>query len=828
MTLPAILLPWRRFRSASIALALSGLLTLALMLIAWAVVLLAQGDLVREADKDALNVARAAGEDIARNLELYDLQLRTIARQVQNPGLQGLRPDVRWAVMFDGMARDEHLGFINVLNETGDVVADSASAAPRSGNFASRDYFQAQRRSTRDTLFIGQPFDKVHNAWTMIPLSRRVSRPDGSFAGVVMGSVRLDYVAELFGRFVLGRHGTITLLLANGMVLQRIPATPGEIGHIPAPNLVKTASTNAPFTAADPVDQHMRRFVLYRPDGLSLFVAVGLAPADIDAAWTRRAVVILSVVTALGALNAALLLWLRRTECRREADAARLRRQALALKERAEQHAGMVAAEKQAHERRARALDDITHDVRTLLHSLLGHADLVRRKGPLNPKQVRHLASLRSVGEHLRDLADRFLRHARQGDGPALLLEPTDVRALIENLGRIAGLSAEEKGLRLNLESDANLPRSVVVDGRRLSVILSNLLDNAIKCTEHGVVALNVSLDSDGLRCVIIDTGPGIQEAQKRRLLSGADESAASTGQTGLGLSIVRRHIEALRGQVSCIPNPGGGTIISFSVPVTPAVAPEPLETAPPARPARLLLVDDSAESREPTAELLRDAGHDVTTEQSGKSAVQRVCEAAFDAVILDARMDGLSGPETARQIRALSGTCGRVPIIVLSATPREQGLPAWQQARINGYVEKSRDVSELLQAISRVTRPGTAREIPSANGSDRPAPSTLNKDHLSRLARDVLRMRGLLDGPSYAADQEALIELVHRLAGDTCQLGFTNLSAACKRYEQAAGSGNAAPADGLIRAANEALTQLRQRLQELNSGDGRSAMPVT
>ncbi|HET8995861.1 MAG TPA: response regulator [Acetobacteraceae bacterium] len=830
MTWSAVQTRWSRFRNVSTALVLSAVLTFGLILIAGVILLRAHGSLLREADKDALNVARAAGEDIARNLELYDLQLRTIARQMQNPGVQELQPDLRWAIMFDGVARDEHLGFINVLNADGDVVADSASAAPRSGNFASRDYFQAQRHSVQDALFIGEPFDKVHGAWSMIAISHRVSRPDGSFAGVVMGSVRLDYFAKLFNRFAIGRHGTITLLLANGMVLQRSPAAPGEIGHIPTPNLLATGAGAAAFNAADPVDGRIRRFVLYRADGLPLFVAVGLAQADIEAAWSGKARMIASALIMLGVLNAALLLWLWHAERKRNADAIQLRGQALTLEEYARQHARIVAEQKQAHERRLLALDDITHDVRTLLHSLLGHADLVQRKGPLNPKQMRHLASLRSTVEHLRHVADRFLRDARQGDGPALLLEPTDIRALIDNLGRITGLAAEEKGLSLNLEVDGSLPPSIVTDGRRLSVILDNLLDNAIKCTGHGVVALHVSLESGALRCVISDTGPGMPEAQRQRLLAGGDDFAASPGQARRGLSIIRRHIEALGGEASCLHNPGGGTIITFSVPVTPALTPEPVEATSATRPMRILLVDDSAASREPTAELLRDAGHHITTAHSGEAAVQLLRETGFDAVILDARMHGLSGPETARRIRAVPGSHGRVPIIVLSATPREQGLAAWQQAAISGYVEKSSDLSDLLRTIALATRPGTGCEPPLGPGSPPPACGAPNKDHLSGLAQDVLRMRILLDGPGYAADRQALLELVHRLAGDTAQLGFTRLSTECRHYERAAspGSGTPPPAERLLRAANEALAQLHQRLQELNSGEVRSARPLT
>ena len=187
----------------------------------------------------------------------------------------------------------------------GDVIADSASATPRQGNFGGRDYFLAQRHGSTDRLFIGEPFDRIHGRFTLIALSRRLSHPDGSFAGVVMGTVRLAYFARVFAAFSIGRHGTITLLHDSGAILQRRPAAPNEIGHIAATTLLQTVHPLLPTDAADPVDRRLRQFVLYRVPGLPLTVAVGLAPQDIYAAWRSRAAVTLLSVLALGLLNTA-------------------------------------------------------------------------------------------------------------------------------------------------------------------------------------------------------------------------------------------------------------------------------------------------------------------------------------------------------------------------------------------------------------------------------------------------------------------------------------------------------------------------------------------
>jgi len=832
MPLPIALRQWRRFRSTTAVLTLSGAVTLGLMLLAGFIMLLARGDITRDADKDALNIARAAGQDIARNLELYDLQLRSVAGQMQNPGVQALPPELRHAVLFAGVTHDEHVGFINVLDEHGDVIADSAGTVPRGGHWFIRDYFQAQRNSSTDTLFIGKPFGDEGKS--MIPLSRRLTRPDGNFAGVVVGSARLDYFSELFKRFAVGAHGTITLLLDNGMIVQRIPAAPNEIGHIPRLNLLTAARDAEPVNLADPVDAQVRRFVLYRPKGLPLALAVGLAPAEVYAAWNSRAAAILSAILALGLLNAVLLWRLHRAAIKQQADEqelrnweGKLREQGLQLRQLAEQHTATVEAEKQAHKDRVRLLDEVTHDMRTLLHGALTHAELIPRNGPLNPEQADHLASIHDDVEHLRDVAERFLLDARDGRATGLLLDPTDICGLVGQCRRMVSIAAEEKNLQLVFQTGAGLPGRVVTDGRRLGVILSNLLDNAIRHTEAGSVAVHTSLEKSGLCFVIKDTGRGMPEAQKQRLLGEGNDADEAFGTThGRGLSIVRRHVEALGGSINCLHNPDGGTIVSLTVPVTPAIAPEPRNTSAPERRTTVLVVDDSAISRKPTADLLRANGYRVTEAASGEAALRLAGDNDFDLLLMDGRMAGMSGPETARRIRALPKGRGSMPIIVLSATPRRDGLQAWQPVSISFYIEKATEPDELLKAVRRLARPPAASRAHPAGLS----PDAVDDSQLRSFGKGVLSMRNLLDSGVPAADQAMITETAHRTGGDAGQLGFTALAAECRRFEQAreAGTEPASARATLIGAVDDVLLELRQRFQEPMKGEARSAMPTT
>lgn len=888
MTLPAPLLRWRIFRSTGAVLAVCGAVTLGLMLLAASVMLLARRDATRDADRSASNIARAAGQDIARTLGLYDLALRTVARQVQQPAVRALPPDLRQALLFDGAARDADFGFINVLDAHGDVIADSASVTPRRGNFGGRDYFLAQRHGSTDRLFIGEPFDRIHGRFTLIALSRRLSNQDGSFAGVVMGTVRLAYFARLFAAFAIGPHGTITLLHDSGAILQRRPAAPDDIGHVAATTLLQTVHPLLPTDAADPVDRHLRHFVLYRVPGLPLTVAVGLAPQDIYAAWRQRAAVTLLSVLALGLLNAALMLRLRHAVRTQRASEATLREKGMELVAFAQQRSDALAAEKQAHDRRARRLSEVSHDMRTLLHGILGNADLVRSRGDLNGEQAHCLAALRSAAEHLRETANRFLHDVGLGDEAARPdLKPTDLHALLDQCRAMIELAAEEKGLQVAFETDPRLPDLIVTDATRLGVILWNLLDNAIKYTDRGSVTLNASREANGVQFVIVDTGRGMPAAQRRKLQDDPSTGDPQPGLSGLGLSIVRRRTGELGGTIQCMSNPGGGTIICLTLPARPVPAttpggfgtpapqsrepgaPVPQSSAPgtaapqsrePGAPAlqsrepsapvpelrgpgapvpelrrpgaptagealRVLVVDDSEISRDTTAGLLRAAGLQVSEANSGEAAVDCARDGAFDAVVMDVRMAGISGLDAAQQIRALPGQAGQAPIILLSAQLPDDAHAAWQMAGIDTCLEKPCDQMRLLQAIRRTTGRGSAGGTPVRPRDD----NGIAPHHFQMLADEVSAMVAMLEDDGRSLDDEALGDQVHRVAGDAAELRFTALAQACRDFERAARAGDnrTQPARVVHQAAQDALHSLSQRLQDPRKGVARSASPV-
>jgi len=246
----------------------------------------AREDATRQADRAAGNIASAVEQDVARNIELFDLSLQAVIDGLQLPGIRELSAEMRHRVLFDRSASARYLAFINALDANGGVIADSQQTQ-YPANWSGRDYFIAHRRDASLGIYIGRPFTATQDDAAGITISRRMSHPDGTFAGVVVGGMRLAYFRELFSRLQLGPHGSIALLRIDDTNLMRLPFDRSDVGRVldPGSPLHEFLRTNAsPVVAKDAIDRVDRRFTFRRIGDLPLVVVVGLATEDIYAA----------------------------------------------------------------------------------------------------------------------------------------------------------------------------------------------------------------------------------------------------------------------------------------------------------------------------------------------------------------------------------------------------------------------------------------------------------------------------------------------------------------------------------------------------------------
>jgi diguanylate cyclase (GGDEF)-like protein len=309
---------------------LSLLASLGFCALSGAVILDIRRETWARAAEAASNLNRAVGHDIARTVATLDLSLQAVVTRLRHPGVAKLDPELRNFVLFDNVAAAQHFGPLVVLDATGEIVMDAASIEPRRGNFADRDYFQVHRDRSDAGLHVSLPFfGRLTGEW-LVGISRRLSHPDGSFAGVALGTLKLDHFRRLFGELALGPGGRITLLRDDGIVLMRAPDRPEIVGRDFSGGTAFRAISRAQegqyrrISSRDGVD---RLFAFRRIADLPLILNVGLGVDDIEAGWLRRAAAIGGTTLILtGALVAGTLLLHREVASRRakEAELARL------------------------------------------------------------------------------------------------------------------------------------------------------------------------------------------------------------------------------------------------------------------------------------------------------------------------------------------------------------------------------------------------------------------------------------------------------------------------------------------------------------------------
>ncbi len=185
---------------------------------------------MERAGEAATSLVAALSSDISRNIETLDLSLQAVVDNLKYPGIDKIDPNLRQLVLFDRSATARHLGTILVLDEAGDLRIDSRTTTPEVLNFADRDYFQAHKVNDAVGAYIGRPeHARVSGKW-FVGVSRRLSHADGSFAGVVVASLRLSFFEELFENAALGPNGNITLARTDGTVIMRWPYKADYIG----------------------------------------------------------------------------------------------------------------------------------------------------------------------------------------------------------------------------------------------------------------------------------------------------------------------------------------------------------------------------------------------------------------------------------------------------------------------------------------------------------------------------------------------------------------------------------------------------------------------
>ncbi|HTT75901.1 MAG TPA: response regulator, partial [Candidatus Binataceae bacterium] len=471
------------------------------------------------------------------------------------------------------------------------------------------------------------------------------------------------------------------------------------------------------------------------------------------------------------------------------------------ISERKRIEAELVAAREEAvaaSEAKSNFLSSMSHEIRTPMNAMLGMTDLLWETS-LTTEQRRYLDTIRSNGNALLDLIDGILDLAKVESG-RLSLEwiAFDLRELVERVLETLGVKAHQKRLELAGRIDPQVRLELVGDPTRLRQILMNLIGNAIKFTDRGEVVLTIENAGEDtrakgrpsreqvtgqpqqkLRFVVRDSGIGIAPDRIDEIFASFTQAESSTarkyGGSGLGLAIVKRLVELMGGKLTVESAPGKGSTFSFTVPFrlqtnaevstqranaaprTGAEQPSARSAMPDLSGRRILVADDSAINRTIVREMLEAHGALIAEAASGEQALAMTTEALesgepFEVVLLDGRMSGLDGIETARRLVRDDEMRFRAGAVILMLTSdalnpalarcHEIGLAQMAEFR---YVVKPLRLADLAEAITNVVNQGKG-----LGGKGSPVKAVTNEPRVAQAPR--------LTGPANGAPRNGAV----------------------------------------------------------------------
>ena len=379
---------------------------------------------------------------------------------------------------------------------------------------------------------------------------------------------------------------------------------------------------------------------------------------------------------------------------------------------------------RQANSSKSEFLSHMSHDLRTPINGILGMLAILEKSQDDPERQRDCRKKIRVSAEHLLSLVNDVLQVSRLESGrPAAVEEPFDLCAVLEECVTVLSPLAEERTVRLELETNGLRHTRAVGNPLHFKQILMSVIDNALKYNRpNGSVSVRVEETAfregtASCRFVIEDTGIGIGEDFKAHIFEPftQEHQGARTDYTGagLGMSIVKKLVDQMRGTVTVDSRLGRGSVVQIVLPVRV----DEMQSGQAAEEARdvqggiagmqVLLVEDNQINCEIVEYLLKDAGAEVATAKDGKAAVEAFEASApgtFNCILMDLMMPVMSGYEAARVIRGLKRPdAGTVPIIALSANAFEEDVALAKDAGMNEHLAKPVDIRRMIQVMNRL-----------------------------------------------------------------------------------------------------------------------------
>lgn len=386
--------------------------------------------------------------------------------------------------------------------------------------------------------------------------------------------------------------------------------------------------------------------------------------------------------------------------------------------------AKILAGEAQAaNQAKADFLANMSHEIRTPMNGIIGMGHLLTNS-TLSQDQSYYVDTINNCGASLLEIIDEIIDFAIiESKKVELDKSPFSLADLLSNLNAVMTTKAAIKDLVFEYKVSDEIPNILIGDRGRIRQVLTNLIDNAIKFSDHGTVSLIISLESLRkqqvvLHFAVVDNGIGIPKQKQKTIFERFEQVDASMsrrfGGTGLGLAICRHLVELMQGEIYVDSTPGEGSTFQFSARFDLPENPEKERQKQIQQKKesqqfekldldkRILLVEDNLINQRVARMILQKLGLQVSVASNGEKALQLLREQSFDLILMDIQMPGMDGFDTTRAIRSgnLQAVDKKIPIIAMTAHSQEQDRKNCIDSGMNDYLSKPVNPKDLRDRL--------------------------------------------------------------------------------------------------------------------------------
>lgn len=465
------------------------------------------------------------------------------------------------------------------------------------------------------------------------------------------------------------------------------------------------------------------------------------------------------------------------------------------------------AQAEQANIAKGEFLAMMSHELRTPMTAIIGAAQLMDNNN-LNSTNNSLLNTLKNASNKLISLIDDVLDLSKIESGKLQLNRQVfSPQKLLLSIFELLHPMAEKQGLILKFKTEIT-SEEVEGDPIRLGQIVTNLINNAIKHTEHGMITIKAELleqdkGTQPLYISVQDTGKGIPQHLQTNIFHAFQQAnndyGVEQGTVGLGLAICKRLVTAMNGTIEVESVVGQGSLFWFTVDLlqvnTQASAPQTYYKT--LAPLHILLVDDLDTNREIITLLLTRDGHQVTCVKSGKEAIDLASIESFDLVLMDIYMKDMDGLQATTRIRQQKNILrAQIPIIALTASSTQLMKDRCCAAEMNALVGKPLCLQTLYTALKNCTDIPMQHFVEVLNNQQKTnnpyGLSDAEQQKVALLQQKTLTEEGCKLMTAWAnQDLVSLATAAHKISGCAGMTGLTELSTVSLQLEETARSGN-------------------------------------